>query len=320
MNNLSLINISTKVKEDKKLIFKGLSNKKQKQLLPKFFYDERGSKLFNKITNLKEYYPTKKELEILSTYKSEIGNKLPKDSTIVEFGSGSNKKINQFIKSLNLPNEYVPIDISKKYLFNNASTVARRFSNLKVTAICADFSQTKQLRNYINKKKNIVSFFPGSTIGNYLPKDAKKLLKKFSKIIGKNAYLVVGVDLVKNKKILERAYNDKEGITAKFNKNILKVINTKYGLNFRLNDFEHKAFYNVKKNRIEMHLSTKKNFSQVLNKRNIKFSKGETIHTENSHKYTKNKFSKLARNSGFEVVKILTDKKNFFGVFLLKVK
>ena len=190
MNNLSLINISTKVKEDKKLIFKGLSNKKQKQLLPKFFYDERGSKLFNKITNLKEYYPTKKELEILSTYKSEIGNKLPKDSTIVEFGSGSNKKINQFIKSLNLPNEYVPIDISKKYLFNNASTVARRFSNLKVTAICADFSQTKQLRNYINKKKNIVSFFPGSTIGNYLPKDAKKLLKKFSKIIGKNAYLV----------------------------------------------------------------------------------------------------------------------------------
>ena len=132
-----------------------------------------------------------------------------------------------------MPNEYVPIDISKKYLFNNASTVARRFSNLKVTAICADFSQTKQLRNYINKKKNIVSFFPGSTIGNYLPKDAKKLLKKFSKIIGKNAYLVVGVDLVKNKKILERAYNDKEGITAKFNKNILKVINTKYGLNFR---------------------------------------------------------------------------------------
>ena len=125
---------------------------------------------------------------------------------------------------------------------------------------------------------------------------------------------------MKNKKILERAYNDKEGITAKFNKNILKVINTKYGLNFRVNDFEHKAFYNVKKNRIEMHLSTKKNFSQVLNKRNIKFSKGETIHTENSHKYTKNKFSKLARNSGFEVVKILTDKKNFFGVFLLKVK
>ena len=165
-----------------------------------------------------------------------------------------------------------------------------------------------------------MSFFPGSTIGNYLPKDAKKLLKKFSKIIGKNAYLVVGVDLVKNKKILERAYNDKEGITAKFNKNILKVINTKYGLSFRVNDFEHKAFYNVKKNRIEMHLSTKKNFSQVLNKRNIKFSKGETIHTENSHKYTKNKFSKLARNSGFEVVKILTDKKNFFGVFLLKVK
>ena len=138
MNNLSLININTKVNEDKKLIFKGLSNKKQKQLLPKFFYDERGSKLFNKITNLKEYYPTKKELEILSTYESEIGNKLPKDSTIVEFGSGSNKKINQFIKSLNLPNEYVPIDISKKYLFNNASVVARRFSNLKVTAICAD--------------------------------------------------------------------------------------------------------------------------------------------------------------------------------------
>ena len=135
---------------------------------------------------------------------------------------------------------------------------------------------------------------------------------------------VKSIDVLANKGIVGdrhfNVYNDPYCQLSLIESENIDYYNTKYGLNFRLNDFEHKAFYNVKKNRIEMHLSTKKNFSQVLNKRNIKFSKGETIHTENSHKYTKNKFSKLARNSGFEVVKILTDKKNFFGVFLLKVK
>ena len=224
MTNLKLININNQIQDDKKLILQGLLNKKQKYLLPKYFYDEKGSKLFNKITNLKEYYPTNKELEILGNLQKEIRKKLPNNSTIVEFGSGSNKKINKFIKSLSEPKEYIPIDISKEYLFENASIIAKKFSDLKVTAICADFSQTNRLNKILKNKKKIVSFFPGSTIGNYLPKNAKKILKNFSKIIGKNSYLVIGVDLIKNKKTLENAYNDKSGVTAKFNKNILKNI------------------------------------------------------------------------------------------------
>ena len=319
MTKLKLININNQIQDDKKLILQGLL-KKQKYLLPKYFYDEKGSKLFNKITNLKEYYPTNKELEILGSLQKEIKKKLPINSTIVEFGSGSNKKINKFIKSLSEPKEYIPIDISKEYLFENASIIAKKFSDLKVTAICADFSQTNRLNKILKNKKKIVSFFPGSTIGNYLPKNAKKILKNFSKIIGKNSYLVIGVDLIKNKKTLENAYNDKFGVTAKFNKNILNVVNKICNSKFQTKDFEHKAFYNLKKNRIEMHLISKKNFTLKIHKKNIKFTKDETIHTENSHKYSKNNFIKLVNKSGFKVLKYFTDKKNYFGVFLLKVK
>ena len=320
MKNLKLINLNNKTENNKKLILQGLLNKKQKYILPKFFYDEKGSKLFNKITNLREYYPTKKELEILDNLKKKLKKNLPSSSTIVEFGSGSNKKINKFIKSLDRPKEYIPIDISKEYLFKNASSIAKKFTNLKVTAICADFNQAQKLNKILKDKKQIVSFFPGSTIGNYLPKNAKKLLKNFSKIIGKNSYLVIGVDLIKNTKILENAYNDKAGVTAKFNKNILNVINNMSKSNFKVKDFKHKAFYNNKKNRIEMHLISKKKLTQSVYNKKIKISKDETIHTENSHKYSKNKFTKLVINSGFNIVKKFTDKKNYFGVFLLKVK
>ena len=153
MTNLKLININNQTQDDKKLILKGLLNKKQKYLLPKYFYDEKGSKLFNKITNLKEYYPTNKELGILGNLQKEIRKKLPINSTIVEFGSGSNKKINKFIKSLSEPREYIPIDISKEYLFENASIIAKKFTDLKVTAICADFSQTNRLNKILKKKK-----------------------------------------------------------------------------------------------------------------------------------------------------------------------
>ena len=146
------------------------------------------------------------------------------------------------------------------------------------------------------------------------------MLKNFSKIIGKNSYLVIGVDLIKNKKTLENAYNDKLGVTAKFNKNILNVVNNICNSKFQTNNFKHKAFYNLKKNRIEMHLISKKNFTLKINKKNIKVTKDDTIHTENSHKYSKNNFVKLVNKSGFKVLKYFTDKKNYFGVFLLKVK
>ncbi len=321
MQNLDFIDyLNTKerdiITEEKEELINGLKNSNQKKINPKYFYDQKGSILFEKITKSDDYYTTKKEMEILDQKNKKIKKELPAGSSIIEFGAGSNKKIKKLLEILDSPSEYISIDISKDFLLENTKKLAKEFPNLKITAISADFNHKFEFQKIKSITKPKIGFFPGSTIGNFSKTEARKTLIKFRKNLESNNFLVIGVDLKKDKTILEKAYNDSEGITAKFNKNILKVINTKYGLNFRVNDFEHKAFYNVKKKRIEMHLSTKKNFSQVLNKRNIKFSKGETIHTENSHKYTKNNFSKLARNSGFEVVKILTDKKNFFGVFL----
>jgi len=170
-------------------------------------------------------------------------------------------------------------------LFENASIIAKKFSDLKVTAICADFSQTNRLNKILKNKKKIVSFFPGSTIGNYLPKNAKKILKNFSKIIGKNSYLVIGVDLIKNKKTLENAYNDKLGVTAKFNKNILDVVNKICNSNFQTKNFDHKAFYNLKKNRIEMHLISKKKLRLHFNEFMLNFH--DFVH-ENKNKGDEN--------------------------------
>ncbi len=298
----------------------GLRDKKQKTLSSKFFYDERGSLLFEKITTTKDYYPTLKEMEILEKQKDEFFNLFPAHSTVIEFGSGSNKKIKKLLKALNKPSEYIPIDISKEFLFKNALESAKDFPNIKIKAVCADFDQIEVLENLMNKKESRIGFFPGSTIGNYKPKEAKILLKKFSKILGSNNFLIVGVDLKKDIDVIERAYNDTEGITASFNKNIVNVINEKCGSLIDSKEFYHKAFFNENESRVEMHLvSKRKQVIKILGSE-ISFYKGESIHTENSYKYSVNSFKDLLESQKFEVIKVLTDKKSFFGIFFLKVK
>ena len=198
-------------------------------------------------------------MEILDTEYEQINNYLPANAMVIEFGSGSNQKISKLLKIIEKPEEYISIDISRDFLLKNARELAINFPDIKITAVCADFSDTNNLSKVIKNKKSKVGFFPRFNNWKlFCPKDARELLKKFSKILGLNNYLVIGVDLRKDEKILEKAYNDSEGLTAKFNKNILSGINKICGTIFDVNNFDHKAFFNKNKSRIEMHLVSKK--------------------------------------------------------------
>lgn len=292
----------------------------QKRLNPKYFYDEKGSILFERITNTEDYYPTKTELGILDKKNEKIKKELPQNSSIIEFGSGSNKKIKRLLKIIDKPSEYISIDISKDFLIKNSKQLAKEFPNLKITAITADFNHKFDIPIIKNIDKPKIGFFPGSTIGNFSRDQARKTLIKFKKILKFNNFLIIGIDLKKDKKILEKAYNDSQGITAEFNKNILKNINKKYGLKFDEKKFKHKAFFNTKKSRIEMHLNVTVDHSVRVFDEEINFKIGETIHTENSYKYTYKTFENLAESAGYEIQNFFSDENSFFGLFILKVK
>ena len=263
--------------------------------------------------------PKRTEIEIIESQKYSFKNSLPSNASIIEFGSGSNKKIKKLLNALNNPKEYIPIDISYNFLIVNAKEIAKQFPSLNVKAICADLHQLESINKVIKDNSKKIGFFPGSTIGNFSEIDARKLLMGFKKILGKNSFLIIGVDLRKDKLIMERAYNDSKGITAKFNKNILIGINKKIGSKFNINNFDHKAYFNEKKKRIEMHLISRQNQNISLKNYDLKILKGESIHTENSHKYSAEEFERLVISSGYKKIDFLTDQKNYFGIFFLKV-
>ena len=246
MENLNFYNLKDDTVLEDKEIIENLVAPFQKKIDSKHLYDETGSKLFEKITKLDDYYPTRSELEILDK-KKYFRENLPERASVIEFGSGSNKKVKKLLEALNNPKEYIPIDISYEFLKANAKDFAKNFPKISVKAICADFNQTKRLQEIVKHKSKNLGFFPGSTIGNFIPTEAQKLLKKFAKILGKDNYLVIGVDIRKNKKLMEKAYNDSKGLTAEFNKNILKGINKRTGAKFKTEYFEHFAYFNDKK-------------------------------------------------------------------------
>ncbi len=318
MENLNFYNLKEDTVLEDKEIIENLETASQKRINSKHLYDENGSKLFEKITNLDDYYPTRSELEILEK-KNVFKKNLPESASVIEFGSGSYKKVKKLLEALNNPKEYIPIDISYEFLKTNAKEFAKKFPQISVKAICADFNQIKSLQQIVKHKSKNLGFFPGSTIGNFIPSDAQKLLKKFAKILGKNNYLVIGVDIRKDKKLMEKAYNDSQGVTAEFNKNILKGINKRTGAKFKTECFEHLAYFNDEEKRIEMHLISKKNQIVNISDKKIKFDKGETIHTENSYKYSEEEFKQLSNSSGYKVIDFVTDKNKYFGVFFLKV-
>jgi len=286
-----------------------------KAIPPKFFYDARGSRLFDAITRLPEYYPTRTEIAILQQYGSEIGRLAGSGCTLIELGSGSSTKVRLLLDVLR-PAAYVPVDISRQHLKLSANNLALAYPHIDVHAVCADYTQPLRLPDHVPEGRRIV-FFPGSSIGNFEPDAALGLLRKITGLAGKNGALLIGVDLVKNPDILHAAYNDAAGITERFNLNLLHRINHDLDADFDPARFSHKAFYNQQDSRIEMHLVSGQAQSVRINGDRFDFRKNESIHTENSYKYRVDAFGVMARKAGFLTQHVWIDADRLFSIHYL---
>ncbi|MGP0090937.1 MAG: L-histidine N(alpha)-methyltransferase [Xanthobacteraceae bacterium] len=288
-----------------------------KRLPPKYFYDSEGSALFEQITRLPEYYPTRCEIDILRDNAQEIAELIPRRACLIEFGSGSTVKIRILLGSAFRLAAYVPVDISAQMLEQEAGALRADFPGLDVLPIGADFTQPFELPPALTGLPH-AGFFPGSTIGNFEPHEAHAFLRHAARILGPAGVLIVGVDLQKKAGILNAAYNDAAGVTGQFNLNLLARINRELGGDFDLTAFEHHAFYNSERQRIEMHLASVERQQVKVAGETIHFRCGETIHTENSYKYTRESFGALARGAGWVPVMVWTDADGYFSVQALK--
>jgi dimethylhistidine N-methyltransferase len=290
-----------------------------KQVPPKYFYDQRGSELFERITNLPEYYPARTETGILEANAAAMAALIPENAVVVELGAGSAAKTRILLRAAPQISHYVPIDISGEFLADMAGKLRRDLPRLRVTPVEADFTKPVTLPPSLGARPR-VGFFPGSTIGNFEPHEANALMHHAVTMLGPGALLFVGVDLVKSADILAAAYNDAEGVTAAFNLNLLARINRELGGNFNLDNFRHRACYNQERRRIEMHLvSVTRQKAHVLGK-SIEFRRGETIHTENSYKYSIDGFLSHASGAGWESLATWTDSNNYFAVLALRAR
>jgi len=286
-----------------------------KRLSPKYFYDATGSQLFERITDLPEYYPTRCEMKILRAHAADIAKLIPQGAALVEFGSGSSKKarilLNGAAAKLSV---YVPVDICHEMIEEDAAELRTDFTGLKVLRVTADITQDFALPVEAKGATLRVGFFPGSTIGNFEPHEAAGFLRHAGKILGARARLIVGADLIKATDVLNAAYNDKAGVTAAFNLNLLTRMNRELGGNFQLDCFEHHAFYNRERHRVEMHLASLKRQKAKVAGETIEFRAGETIHTENSYKYSIEKLAALARGAGWRTLQGWTDERKYFAI------
>jgi dimethylhistidine N-methyltransferase len=295
-------------------VLKGLKSA-PKRISPKYFYDAKGSALFERITDLPEYYLTRSELRILQDNAAAIAAYIPPGSALVEFGSGSSKKTRYLLAAAPQLAAYVPVDICGEVLEEEAADLRKEFPKLSVVPVTADFTQPFDLPASVPPTR--VGFFPGSTIGNFEPHEAAAFLRQAAKILGPRATLIVGTDLQKDSRILNAAYNDAAGVTQAFNLNLLARINRELDGRFDLDSFEHHAFYNRERHRIEMHLASSKRQKVKVAGETIDFRAGETIHTENSYKYSAASFSALARGTGWTPVASWSDPNRYFCVHVL---
>jgi L-histidine Nalpha-methyltransferase len=295
-------------------IIQGLSAP-QPYIQAKYFYDETGSRLFEAICNTEEYYPTRTEVSILRDNIDDIVETLGKDCLLIEPGSGDSYKVRLLLDALK-PVAYLPIDISRRYLQDEAQKLAVEFTWLNVHAVCADFTGKLELPYHV-EEVNKVAFFPGSTIGNFLPEQAVGVLREIRMMVGDDGGLLVGVDLQKDNAILNAAYNDSEGFTEQFNKNLLCRINRELGADFDLAGFRHLAYFNEAEHRIEMHLVSEQEQQVTIDGQVFSFQKGQSILTEYSHKYTIEHFQRLAEEAGFHCVKTWIDDDQLFSVHYL---
>ena len=286
----------------------------EKMISPKYFYDERGSQLFEAITALPEYYPTETELGIMRDHVDEMATLFGKQASLIEFGSGSSLKTRILLENLDELAVYVPVDISQELLLESAVQLRDEFPNIEIMPVIADFTRQFALPNpTIMPKRNVV-YFPGSTIGNFTHDAAQELLRVMHHEAGEDGALLIGVDLQKDPALIERAYNDSAGVTAEFNLNMLRHLNREFDSDFDLDAWSHHAHYNRDEGRIELRLISAHEQTVNVGPEVISVSAGEGILTEYSHKYTLEGFAAMAEAAGFRVARVWTDAEKLFSV------
>jgi dimethylhistidine N-methyltransferase len=288
-----------------------------KRVPPKYFYDKVGSELFQRITALPEYYLTRTETGILERHAGEIAKLISPGATMVEFGAGSSAKTRILLRAAPHVSSYVPVDISGAYLAAQTAQLQLEMPNLQVLPVDADFTRPFALPEAVGNGPRI-GFFPGSTIGNFEPHEANALLRNAATMLGPGALFIIGIDLVKDPDVLTAAYNDEAGVTAAFNLNLLTRINRELGGGFDLASFRHRACYNADQRRIEMHLVSLSRQKVRACGKSFDFRRGETIHTENSYKYTVDTFRSRALGAGWTHAAMFLDERNYFSVHALR--
>jgi len=291
--------------------------KTPKAIASKFLYDKRGSELFELITALPEYYLTRAEMEILRTHAFDIAEAVGKGRSLIEFGSGSSAKVRLLLDALR-PRVYAPVDISMHRLDASARALQTEFEWLTVVPVCADYSKPFELPDAVLRGER-TAFFPGSSVGNFEPDEAVDFLRSVAERVGAGGQLLIGFDLKKDRAVLEAAYNDVQGISAAFNRNVLLHLNERFGTDFDPATFDHRARYDEVAGRIEIHLVSRKDQTINAFERRIQLRRGEAIHTENSYKYLPEEFDVLAAAAGFERRAAWFDSANRFGLLLYEV-
>lgn len=295
-------------------VIAGLSHKPG--TLPcKYFYDARGAELFQKICELPEYYVTRTEIDILDRHGAEIASELGRDVELIGLGTGAGTKTRILIEALEKPAVYMPVDISEKQLYESAAIFRKVFPDLEVLPVCADYLQPVVLPAPRRNASRKIVYFPGSTLGNFEPDEAADFLRRIGRHCGDGGGLLIGVDLQKDRTVIEAAYNDSQGVTAEFNLNLLLRANRELGADFDLKKWRHRAIYNSREGRIEMYLISEAPQIVQIDGHEFSFRAGERILTEYSYKHTPKSFSNLASTAGFKFQKMWTDDARLFGVF-----
>ena len=289
-----------------------------KHIAPKYFYDDRGSALFEAITRLPEYYLTRTELRLFDRCLPEVRDLIGEGGCIVEYGAGSSLKIRRLLEAVR-PEAYLPVDISRRHLERTAADLHADFPWLNVYPTCADLTEPLGLPDVVAGFHK-VGFYPGSSIGNFEPDAARRFLANVAASLGPGAHLLIGVDRKKDRAVLEAAYNDAAGVTSEFNRNVLNHLNDELNADFDPGAFRHRARYNEGRGCIQMFLESRREQRVRVNGTTIEFTRGETIHTENSYKFDLQEFRALAGGGGFTCAAVWTDPKEYFSLFLLEAK
>ncbi len=290
----------------------------QKELPPKLFYDAAGAALFERICELDEYYLTRAELSILRTHAAEIADHVGPGAALVEYGSGAGVKVRLLLDAMSAPAAYVPVDISREQLVDVVGVLAREYRHVSIRPVCADYTLPLTIPDLPRRARRL-GFFPGSTIGNFHPAEAAAFLRRVRRVLGRDGAFVIGIDRRKSPRVVRAAYDDRHGVTAAFNLNALRRLNREFEADFDLEAFAHRARWNGRVGRVEMHLQSLSSQTFRVAGEHFTMKQGETIWTESSYKYDVDRLRRLVIDGGFRIAQLWTDVKQLFWVALLQV-